>query len=150
MKTNKIPEVKRLRLAITISIIILAVICFIHWSIPKNREIGSSGIYDQNTVEEQAKWIVDKFNDSDSDALISESEDQMKESLTTENIENAKSTVSDDWGAFQSYGDIYTAEIKQRGKIYASAQMTATYENVSITYTFSFDEDMKLVKMYIR
>ena len=76
--------------------------------------------------------------------------EEMKPMLTAESMESAKATVSDDWGAFEAYGTVYAVQIKQQGKRYAVGQMTVGYENVSVTYTLTFEEDMKLAGLYIR
>ena len=61
-------------------------------------------------------------------------------------IPEGKASISNDFGKFISYGKIYTAEQKQLGVTYAVVQMNLSYENVSVTYTISFDEDMKLIR----
>ena len=62
----------------------------------------------------------------------------------------AKANFCSDFGDFVSYGKIYSVESSQLEKTYAVVQMSVAYENVSATYTLSFDEDMKLAGMYIK
>lgn len=63
---------------------------------------------------------------------------------------NAKTQISDDWGNFQSWGSIYLSEVTQQGQTFAVGQATAVYEHVTVTYTISFDEDMKLAGLYMK
>ena len=41
-------------------------------------------------------------------------------------------------------------EMSQHGNLYAFAQQEAKYENVTVIYSLTFDENMKLVGLYIR
>ena len=41
-------------------------------------------------------------------------------------------------------------EMSQHGNLYAFAQQEAKYENVTVVYSLTFDENMKLVGLYIR
>ena len=42
------------------------------------------------------------------------------------------------------------AEINQRGQKFAIAQLNVSYENISVTYTLTFDDKMKLAGFYIK
>lgn len=141
---------KRLRTLLIVAVIVIIVGCIIRWAMPKRAEIGNSGVFEQTVIENQAKWVVEELNENNFGALLEESDDKMKQALSQETLENARLSISDDWGDFQSYGQIYTAEIKQRGQIYALAQMTVTYENVTVTYTISFDKNMELAGLFMK
>lgn len=58
--------------------------------------------------------------------------------------------LSSDWGNFQSFGNYYMADVKQMGRQLGIIQMNASYENTSVTYTISFDKEMKLAGLYIK
>ena len=42
------------------------------------------------------------------------------------------------------------SEIRQRGQRYAVVQVAVMYENVEVTYTITFDENMKLAGLYMK
>ena len=41
-------------------------------------------------------------------------------------------------------------EMNQHGNVYAFAQQEVKYENVTVIYSLTFDENMNLVGLYIR
>ncbi|MCH5255373.1 MAG: DUF3887 domain-containing protein [Lachnospiraceae bacterium] len=130
--------------------VLLLLIAYVWWAIPKYSEFGSSGKFSQPVVEEKVKDVVDLLNQSDYVTLQEMSEDRMRVALTQETMEHAKAMVNDNWGSMQRIGTMYTAEFKQGGKLYAIAQVGVTYENVDVIYTISFDEDMKLAGVFMR
>lgn len=130
--------------------VLLLLIAYVWWAIPKYSEFGSSGKFSQPVVEEKVKDVVDLLNQSDYVTLQEMSEDRMRAALTQETMEHAKAMVNDNWGSMQRIGTMYTAEFKQGGKLYAIAQVGVTYENVDVIYTISFDEDMKLAGVFMR
>lgn len=141
---------KLLKIIIAVAVIIVAAACIIYRMLPKGAELGTSGVFEQNVVEEQAKWIVEKLNEDDFETLLDASDEAMQQALTPEMIEDARASISDDWGDFRSYGQVYMSELKQNGKLFAATQMTVAYENVSVTYTILFDEDMKLAGLFMK
>ena len=42
------------------------------------------------------------------------------------------------------------SEIRQNGQRYVVVQVAVTYENVNVTYTITFDENMKLAGLYMK
>lgn len=132
------------------ALVVLLLIAYVWWAIPKYSEFGSSGRFSQSVVEEKAKDVIDLLNQNDYDTLQGMSEDRMKTVLTQETMDKAKTMVNNDWGSMQGIGTVYTAEFKQSGKLYAIAQVGVTYENVDVIYTISFDEDMELAGVFMR
>ena len=65
-------------------------------------------------------------------------------------MEEAKKTIGDDWGTFRNFGKTYMTEIRQNGQSFAMVQMNASYDNVSVTYTLTFDVEMKLAGIYMK
>ena len=61
-----------------------------------------------------------------------------------------RKTLSDDWGERKKFGAVYMAEVIQGNKHLAVGEMTVTYENVSVTYRLSYDEDLRLAGIYVR
>lgn len=130
--------------------ILIIVIAAGYWFLPKGAEIGASGKFEQTVVEEQIKSVVQKLNEKDYKALQENAIEEMKPYLTAETMEAAKKQTAADWGECKSFGTIYMAEISQMGKHSVVGEVTVTYENASITFRITLDEDMKLAGIYMR
>ena len=74
----------------------------------------------------------------------------MKEAVTSQMLEELKPVIGDDWGEYRGVGTAYMAEVSQRGKEYVIVQMNASYANVSVTYTLTFNSEMELVGFYMK
>ena len=78
------------------------------------------------------------------------SDETMKEFLTPEVWGGAKVQFSENWGALEKLGTIYLSEAEQDGVPMVGGQVKATYENVKVTYTIVFDQEMQLAGLYIK
>lgn len=148
-KKRKIIKITVL-ITIVIFIILLSAVSYVRWLLPKVSEMGSSGIFSQEIVEEKAKNIVMLLEQNDFDALKDESIEKMQEVLTPESFEQPRSLIGDDWGQMESFGTIYTCEFKQQGQTFVMAQVNVSYENVNVIYSITFDKEMKLAGIYMR
>ena len=70
--------------------------------------------------------------------------------LTAESMKAAKKTVSEEFGEKQETKSFYGQEVTQKGKHYAVCQIQISYENVSVIYTLTFDQDMKLAGIFLK
>lgn len=141
---------KIIKVLAVIAVVIAAAICIFYWMLPKGAQVGESGVFTQSIVEEQVKQVVRELNDNDFESLTENASDAMKEALNQETIDDARSRISSDWGEFQSYGTVYMSEVEQKGRMFAVAQVSVAYENVSVTYTITFDEDMKVAGLFMK
>ena len=135
---------------IILAVVLIVLIVGINWIIPKGNKIEESDTFQKEKVEEAAKEVIRLLNEQDYETLAENSDEKMKPSMTEKTMEEAKNSISADWGEFQSFGKVYTAQVTQMGKTVAVAQINASYENVSITYTISFDKEMKLAGLYMK
>lgn len=134
--------------AVIVILMILAAV--IWWIFPKYSELDSNGKFQEEIVEARTKEVVQMLDNDDFASLQEMATPAMEHALIPEIIKGYKSQISDDWGEFQSWGRIYMMEVNQMGKKYAVVQAMAGYENASVTYTITFDEDMKLAGLYLR
>ena len=65
-------------------------------------------------------------------------------------METVKEEVFDDWGKQVSIGKTYTAEITQMGKKSAVIEVHVEYENTTVIYTLSFNDDMMLQGLFMK
>lgn len=151
---KKYVRAKRFKICGVIAGILLVVILIaaavLKWTTPKVSDVAEGGIFQKEAVESQAKKIVDDLNAGDYDTLTAESIPEMASVTTKETMDSARKQVCDDWGAFEKFGTVYMAEVEQQGKAYAVVELSAVYENISVTYTITFDEDMKLAGLYMK
>lgn len=59
-------------------------------------------------------------------------------------------TIGDDWGPQVSIGKKYIAEVHQGWNQYATVQINIGYENANVTYTLSFDDEYRLIGLYMK
>lgn len=147
---RKYTRSKKVRTCCIVLFVLLCLVLVVYWMLPKNTKFGKSGLFEKNVVEEQVKWVIERLDENDFEALGENSVEEMKQALNPETIEEARMQTGTDWGEFQSFGNTYLSEYKQKGQIYVVAQTTVVYENINITYTILFDKDMKLAGLYMK
>ncbi len=130
--------------------VLLLLAAVVWWFLPKSSQFGNSGEFQEEIVVNQTKEIIRKLDNNEYAELYEEMNPVMKRTLTPEVMETVKAQLSDEWGVFQSYGRMYMSEISQRGRLYVVVQVMVVYENISVTYTISFDKEMKLAGLYLK
>ena len=71
--------------------------------------------------------------------------------FTEDKLNEAKEKVAENWGKRLELGEMKVTEImKDRKEHYATIDLTASYENVEITYRFAYDTNMKLAAIYMK
>lgn len=147
------PQGKR-RMVITVILVVALVLAALaglaYWALPKQRDIGDSGNFTAYVVEQYSTEVVGAFSRGDYDTLESYYSKEMREAVTRQMLEDFKPVIGDDWGEYRGVGTAYMAEVSQRGKAYVLVQLNASYENVSVTYTLTFNSDMQLVGFYMK
>jgi len=150
-KFSKMKNFKIIGIVIgVVAVVIAAMIVAAFWLLPTYYDFGSSGLYKEETVKSQLRIVAEKVGEEDYEYLKDISTPNMKKILSADIMNKAKKQVSDDWGELKSYGNIYLVEIKQQGRNYAVGQINVIYENVAVTYTITFNEDMKLDGLYMK
>ena len=139
-----------MKILILVAVILLALIAVAAWYLPRVNAIESSSIFTRADVEQILVEVITLLDEDDYESLQEVSTSQMAGVLTMDYMSAAKQQLSEDFGGRTSVGTIYMQEIWQRGQYVAVCQVTVTYENVSVVYTISFDEDMKLAGLYMR
>lgn len=134
---------------IGIGIVIIVGVCAFNYFIPKSDSIDESKIFDETTLNEKVQVVIDCLNADDYDKLMSISDDLMQKSSTREGLNGAIATLGD-LGDFKSVTRANFVEVKDQGKLIAVGEIVALYEHKSVTYTISFDEDMKLIGLYMK
>ncbi len=142
---------KRRRIGMTIGQIVAALVflsVLAWWMIPKPAALGDD--LSQEAVTASVEKVVVMLNQNDFDGLQELAVDELKSKLTQETMDEVRKGISEDWGEMQSIGKVYMQGLKQKGKVMVVTQVDAVYENVSVVYTISFDEDLRLGGLYMR
>ncbi len=141
-------KAKRIKLAILVLLILVFIVAAVYWRLPK----GSTEInnFDEEKVKERVELVIDLVDDGDYEQLEKYSIEKMKTDSVKEAIEQTKNTINSNWGKRLSFGTMYQAEIKQMGTTCIVTQVNVSYENVSITYTITLDEDLLLMGLYMK
>lgn len=122
----------------------------LYWMLPKGTDISESSIFVKEQVEARVEEVINLLDDGAYDTLAENATEQMAGVLNDEDMDAAKQLVGDDWGARVELGTIYMQEVEQQGVHYVITQVAASYENVTVTYTITFDENMKLAGIYMK
>lgn len=142
---------RRIRIICEIVAVIVLLSFGVYRSMPKSTEIGTSGVFEKSVVEDTAKQVIENLDAGDFDALKEMAAGTMKDAISAESLAEAKKQISDSgFGEFVSFGQPYMIELEQKGEMFAIAQIAVSYENTSITYTITFDKDMKLSGLYMK
>ncbi len=148
---RKMSRPKKILLVCVIVLAVLAALAaLLFWLLPKSYLIEDSRIFDGETVAAEAEEIVELLNENDFAALQEKSTAQMKPAMTEEYMQSAKEQIGSDWGAFERFTSSYSVELVQKGQHFALTELTALYENRSVTYQISFNKDMELAGIYMK
>ena len=121
-----------------------------YWLFPKTVDIEKSRYFDKEEVEAAMKETVELLDAEEYATLQENAIPQMQSLLNAETRKSMRETLSDDWGERRQFGAVYLVEVVQGNRHLAVGEMTVTYENVSVTYRLSYDEDMRFSGIYVR
>ena len=131
--------------------VLIILLLAVFYILPKNYPLTQRGNYVEAEVMARADEAILAFAEKDYAAIRGMcASDSAKNVLSDETLSGARALFPDEWGAFITYGNAYTAEVVQRGNSMAVIQMNATYENTAVTYTLMFDENLSLCGFYVK
>lgn len=140
---------KRMQVAGVIVLALVVIVIAVYWMLPRSSVIHGT-TFDEKTVIRQAEQIIEMINSNDYEGIRNQSNGSVKTVLTDQTISVAKEKLGSNLGNFKSYSSSYTCQIVQKGKKYAVAEITALYENRSVTYTITFDQGMMVAGLYMK
>lgn len=147
-KRYKTQKILKIVIPVILAIVILGALLV--WAFPKQSDIKDSQVFTQQEIENILLCTIDLLDQGDYAALKSMGTDEMESVFEVYTMENAKSQISENWGERTSIGSIYMAEVTQMNQHFAVCQVNASYENVSVVYTITFDENMKIAGLYFK
>lgn len=141
---------KRFKAAAEIVLLLIILSGFTYWILPKGADIENSTYFDKTQVENAMKHTVELLDADDYSSLQGNAIAQMQNVLNEETIGSARGQISDDWGKRLQFGNAYIAEIVQRNNHFVVGEITVAYENISVVYRLTYDENMQLTGLYMR
>lgn len=130
--------------------VLAAAALLISWLLPRSYPLGTHTNFLEQAVIAQTEQVITLLNEDDYAALQDMSIDKLDGILTQDAMSEIRSQLGKNWGEMKSFGNYYTAEIKQRGSWFAAVQIVTVYQNRTVTYTLSFDEDMQLAGLFMK
>lgn len=148
---RKAQRKKKIGIIIAAVVIGVFLLCaYVWWIFPKSLNIKDVESVTEEAIDAQVETMVALLNENDFETLRGMSIDEIQNVLTQENIDKARNPISDDWGEMLMIGSTYAQGIRQKGRLFIVTQTDVMYENVSVTYTITFDEDLRLAGVYMR
>lgn len=141
---------KALKIVGIVVCVLAVLIAGLIWLLPKSLPIEESEYFSAEQLETAVRETVSLLDAGDYDALQNSAISQMESLLNEDAIENVKGQMSQDWGQRQQFGHMYMVELVQGGQHWAVCEVTVTYENISVTYRLTYDENMRLGGLYMR
>lgn len=105
--------------------------------------------YDREELESRATEVLDLVHDKDKDKILALSTDTLKEALTEEVFQKIFEDL-DGAGAFKEIKTIQTTEIEQSGVYYGVTACQVEYQEKTLIYTITFDEELNLAGIYYK
>lgn len=148
---RKIQRKKKIGIIIAAIVIGVFLLCaYVWWIFPKSLNIKDVESVSEEAIDVQVETVVVLLNENDFESLRRMSIDEIQKVLTQENIDKARNLISYDWGEMLMIGSTYAQGIRQKGRLFIVTQTDVMYENISVTYTITFDEDLRLAGVYMR
>ena len=129
--------------------LLLAGFFYINSLIPQVSNIGTSGYFQQSEVEKQSLDIVFNLSQRNYQAIHDISNQELQGALSQERLETAVNGLGD-IGEFEKITSQNYTEVTQKGEVNVVGELVALYDQRSVTYTISFDKDMKLSGLYMK
>ena len=108
--------------------------------------------FDKDEIGTSAEEIVGLATEGDYDSIILALRDDLKTSITADQLKEGWAATYEKAGAFKSISKTVfsSAKDKTTGEEYAVVQVMAKHENANLVYTLSFDKDLALVGLYLK
>lgn len=133
-------------------LILITIIGIVGYSIaPKTILLEESELFDKETVIQKAYEVIDLVSNDEHRILLDNyADEKLAEEVSITEIQDAKDSINPTWGTMIEIVKENYYEVGQSDTNYAMAIVDVGYENVTITYTLTFDIDMKLAGIYIK
>lgn len=108
--------------------------------------------FDEEKVKVQAENVVTLFSNNEYEKVTNEfTREDLKTALTSDVLSDAKAQVMPNAGTLDKFSQSSILAKKDKdGNDFVLAIVVAKYSNQTVTYTISFDENMKIIGFYLK
>lgn len=133
-----------------VALLVLVLALATAWVLPKQGAVQQVNNLDENPLTSQAKEVIALLDANDFEALQSMSTAEMAPALNAEKFGEVRAGFGENWGKQELLGGAYVVEVSQMGQPSDVVQVTAFYENATVTYTISFTKDGQLAGIFLK
>lgn len=108
--------------------------------------------FDKDKIKVTAENIITLFSNEEFEKITNDfTREDLKEALTPDVLKNAKDQVMSKAGSFVEFKlTSFTSQKDKTGNDYVAAIVVTKYSNQTVTYTISFDENMKIIGFFLK
>jgi len=129
--------------------IVLIITFLFNYITPKTKPISDSTIFNENSLDNKVTEVIKYINENNYKQISKISNNTMRKSLTVAQLNSAIQNLGD-LGEYQKIINNTYYEVKSKGEVLAVCEIIVLYDNKSVTYTISFDTEMKLAGLYMK
>lgn len=131
-------------------LVLAAVLAAVYRNLPRWSDISGSTAFQKEQIEAQAEEIIRLYSGNDFAAVSARVNGDMRQILSEETLRYTKSGMKEDFGELLALETVYVSEAEQNGRKYAVIQTSVSYQNMSVTYTITFDDEMKIAGFHVK
>lgn len=142
---------KRSLPTLKLSLLFLSILCILSFMTGcSSTKLSKS--FDKDTVVKQSKTIVSDLNEKKYDSIVNMAADSIQGKLTSDVLSSAADKILKDAGKFKKFKDssVLGQQNSKTKKDYAVCILQAKYDSKTITYTITYDTNMKLAGLYMK
>lgn len=108
--------------------------------------------FNEEKLKSSVENIINLFSNGDFDKITNEHiREDLKAGLTPDVLSNAKEQIMPNAGNFVEFSNTsFVAQKDKDGNNFVAAVVAVKYENQTVTYTISLDENMKIIGFYLK
>lgn len=118
-------------------------------STPDGTESVQETLSDQEAISLSEK-AIQEFNQEDFDAVIQQGDKQLKNSLSSDALQQAKEQTMPEAGQFRQIESSDAIRITDKGLSYTTVQTKVRYTNQTVIFTLSWNDKKQLCGFYLR
>lgn len=109
-----------------------------------------SDTFDEQEVITEVKQVITDLSNERFDAVEAVIREDLQESLSAEALKEAVEKTFPEAGALSEFDSVTIVGQESEGEQYAVAVVAARYENQTVSYTITFNKDMRIVGFFMK
>lgn len=116
---------------------------------PAGTESGQEALSHQEAISLSEK-AIQEFNQEDFDAVIQQGDKQLKNSLSSDSLQQAKEQTMPEAGQFRQIESSNAIRITDKGLSYTTVQTKVRYTNQTVMFTISWNDKKQLCGFFVK